>query len=119
MVQSNQLTTDIPNHSLNSIVTGQQDDCDYQDDREEDLYQVDGTTDVQTPNDDLDDNEDNEPDNTAGKRQKKTYATANTIRKEMTKQRCADVLKKQQEKEKAKTQAEKHKDKIDNINRPK
>ena len=37
----------------------------------------------------------------------------------MTKQRCADVLKKQQEKEKAKTQAEKHKDKIDNINRPK
>ena len=38
--------------------------------------------------------------------------------KEMTKQRRADVLKKQQEKEKAKTQADKHKDKIDNINRP-
>ena len=75
--------------------------------------------DIQTPNDNLDDNEDNEPDNTAGKRQRKTYATANTIRKEMTKQRCTDVLKKQHEKEKAKTQAEKHKDKTDNTNRPK
>ena len=93
-VQSNQLTTDIPNHSPNSIATSQQDDYDYQDDKEEDLYQVDGTMDEQTPNDDSDDNEDNEPDNTAGKRQRKTYATANTIRKEMTKQRCADVLKK-------------------------
>ena len=34
----------------------------------------------------------------------------------MTKQRCTDVLKKQQEKEKI--QAEKHKDKSDNINNP-
>ena len=119
MVQSNQLATDIPNHSPNSIVTGQQDDYDYQDDREEDLYQVDGTTDVQTPNDNSDDNEDNKPDNTAGKSQRKTDATANTIRKEMTKQRHADVLKKQQEKEKAKIQAEKHQDKTDNANRPK
>ena len=100
-------------------MTGQQDDYDYQDDREEDLYQVDGTTDIQIPNDDSDDNEDNEPDNTAGKRQRKTYATTNTIRKEMTKQRCADVLKKQQEKEKAKIQAERHQDKTDNTNRPK
>ena len=116
-MQSNQLTTDSPNHSPNSIVTGQEDDSDYQDDREEDLHQVDGITVVQTPNVDSDNNEDNEPDNTAGKRQRKTYATANTIRKEMTKQRCADVLKKQQEKEKAKTQADKHKDKID-VNRP-
>ena len=118
MVQSDQLATDIPNHSPNSRATGQQDDYDYQDDREEDLYQVDGTTDIQTPNDDADDNEDNELDNTTGKRQRKTYATANTIRKEMTKQRWADVLKKQQEKEKAKSHAEKHKDKIDNIHRP-
>ena len=118
-VQSDQLTTDIPNHLPNSIATGQQDDYDYQDDREEDLYQVDGTMNVQTPNDNSDHNEDNEPDNTAGKRQRKTYATANTIRKEMTKQRRADVLKKQQEKEKAKAQAERHKDKTDNANRPK
>ena len=35
---------------LHYILTGQQDDYDYQDDRKEDLYQVDGTTDVQTPN---------------------------------------------------------------------
>ena len=118
-VQSDQLTTVISNYSPNSFATGQQDDYDYQDDREEDLYQVDGTTDVQTPNDNSDNNEDNEPDNTAGKRQRKTYATANTIRKEMTKQRHADVLKKQQEKEKAKNHAEKHKDKTDNTNRPK
>ena len=100
-------------------MTGQQDDYDYQDDREEDLYQVDGTTDVQIPNDNSDDNEDNEPDITAGKRQRQTHATANTIRKEMTKQRCTDILKKQQEKEKVKTQADIHKDKTDNANRPK
>ena len=100
-------------------MTGQQDGYDYQDDRQEDLYQVDGTKDVQTPNDDSTDNEDNEPDNTTGERQQKTYATANAIRKEMTKQRCTDVLKMQQEKDEAKTQAEKHKDKIDNTNRPK
>ena len=117
-MQSDQLTTVIPNYSPNSIATGQQDDYDYQDDREEDLYQVDGTTDVQTPNDDSDDNEDNEPDNTAVKRQRKTYASANTIRKEMTKQSHTDVLKKLQEKEKAKIQAEKHKNKSDNINKP-
>ena len=85
MVQFNQLTTDIPNYSPNSIVTGQQDDYDYQDNREEDLYQVDGTMDAQTPKDNSDDNDDNEPDNTTGKRQRKTYATANAIRKEMTK----------------------------------
>ena len=64
--------------------------------------------DQQTPNDNSDDNEDNESDTTSGKRQRKTYATANTIIKEMTKQRHADVLKKQQEKEKAKAQAKTH-----------
>ena len=116
-MQSDQLTTDIPNYLPNSIATGQQDDYNYQDDREEDLYQVDGTMDQQTPNDDSDNNENNEPDNIAGKRQRKTYATANTIIKEMTKQRHTDVLKKQQEKEKAKSQAEKY-NKIDNANRP-
>ena len=72
MVQSDQLTTDIPNYFPNSIGTGQQDDYDYQDDREEDSYQVDGIMDVQTPNNDSDDDDDNEPDNTAGKRQRKT-----------------------------------------------
>ena len=99
MVQSNQLTTDIPDHLSNSIAIGQQDDFDYQGDREEDLYQVDGTTNVQTPTDNSDDNEDNEPDNLACKRQRKIYAPANAVRKEMTRQRQAEVLKKQQEKE--------------------
>ena len=36
IVQSNQLTTDIPNYLPNSIATGQQDNYDYQNDREED-----------------------------------------------------------------------------------
>ena len=85
MVESNQLTTNIPNHLSSSIATGQQDDSDYQDDREEELYQVDGTTDIETPTDNSDDNEDNEPDNNAHKRQRKTYAPADTVRKEMTK----------------------------------
>ena len=93
MVQSAQLTTDIPNHLSNSIATGQQDDFDYQDNREEELYQVDGTTDVQTPTDNSDDNEDNETDNNAPKRQRKIHVPADTVRKEMTKQRQAKVLK--------------------------
>ena len=45
MVQSDQLTTNIPNNLPNNAEIGQQDDYDYQDDREEYLYQVDGTTD--------------------------------------------------------------------------
>ena len=53
MVQSNQLTTRIPNHSSNNnnIEIGQQNDNEYLDDREEHLYQVDGTKDVNTPTD--------------------------------------------------------------------
>ena len=98
MVQSDQLTTNIPTHLSNSIATGQQGDSDYQDNREEESYQVDGTTDVQTPTDNSDDNEDNEPDNNAHKIQRKTYAPADTVRKEMTKKRQADLLKIQKEK---------------------
>ena len=77
----------------NSIGTGQQDDSDYQDDKEEELYQVDGTTDVQTPTDNSDDNEDDEPDNNACKRQRKAYAPADTVRKEMTKQTSQSIKK--------------------------
>ena len=98
-VQSDQLTTNIPNYLPNSIVTGQQDDYDYQDDREEHLYQIDGTMDIQTPTDNSEDDEDTEPDNNAHKRQRKIYAPADIVRKDMTKQRQAEVLKKQQEKE--------------------
>ena len=57
-------------------------------------------------------------DNNVCKRQKKTCAPANTVRKEMTKQRQAELLKKLQEKDKAKAQAEASKDKPDNANRP-
>ena len=92
-MHSDQLTTNIPNHLSNSIATGQQDDSDYQDNREEELYQVDGTTDVQTSTDNSDDNEDNEPDNNACKRHRKTYALADTGRKEMTKQASRSIKK--------------------------
>ena len=74
--------------------------------------------DVLTPTDNSDDNEDNEPDNNACKRKRKTCAPADTIRKEMTKQRQADLLKKQQEKGQVKAQAKDSKDKPDNTNRP-
>ena len=85
MVQSDQLTTNIPNYFPNSIATGQKDDFDYQDDGEE-LYQVDSTTDIQTPTDNSDDNKDNESDNNTCKRQRKIYAPVDTVRKDMTKQ---------------------------------
>ena len=48
----------------------------------------------------------------------KTHAAADTVRKEMTKWKQADVLKKQQEKERIKAQAEASKNKPDNANRP-
>ena len=86
MVQSNQLTTRIPNNSPNNTKIGQQYDNDYPDDREEYLYQVDGTTDIHTPTDHSADDEDTEPDNNTHKRQRKVHAPADTNRKELTKQ---------------------------------
>ena len=87
MVQSNQLTTKFPTHLSNmSIGTGQPDDSDYQDDREEELYQVDGTMDVHSPTDDSDDNENGEQGNIIHKRPRKKYAPADTVRKKLTKQ---------------------------------
>ena len=105
MVQSDQLTTRIPNMSPNSTEIGQQNDNDCQDDREEYLYQVDGTTDICSPTDHSTDDEDTEPDNNTCKRQRKIYIPADTIRKDLTKQRQAQILKNQQEKERAKAQA--------------
>ena len=70
MVQSDQLTTRIPNYSSNNIGICQQNDNDYQDDREDYLYQVDGTTDINTPTDPSADDEDTEPDNYTCKRQR-------------------------------------------------
>ena len=98
MVQSDQLTTNIPNNSPNSTEIGQQDDYDYQYDREEYLYQVDGTMDIHTPTYHSTDDEDTEPDNNVCKRQRKICAPADTIRKDMTKRRQAQLLKNQQEK---------------------
>ena len=118
-VQCDQLTTNIPTHLSNRIATGQLDDSDYQNDREEELCQVDGTMDIQTPTDNSDDNENDEPDNNACKRQRKKYAPADTVRKEMTKQRQADLLKKQQEKDKAEAHAAANKDKPYSTNRSK
>ena len=113
MVQSDQLTTRIPNNFPNSTEIGQQDDNDYLDDREEYLYQVDGTMDKHTPTDHSTDDEDTERDNNKCKRQRKTYTPADTIRKELTKQRPAQILKNQQEKEIAKAKALEDRDKID------
>ena len=103
----------------NSTEIGQQDDNDYLDNREDYLYQVDGTMDVHTPTDHSADNEDTEPDNNTCKRQRKVYAPADTNRKELTKQRQAQILKNQQEKEKAQAQALEDRDKIDKTNRTK
>ena len=95
MVQSDQLTTKIPNNSPNNIEIGQQDDNDYPDNRKEYLYQVDGTMDVHTPTDHSAYDEDTEPDNSTCKRQRKVYTPADTNRKELTKQRQTQILKKQ------------------------
>ena len=119
MVQSDQLTTRIPNNSPNSTEIGQQDDNDYPDDREEYLYQVDGTMDIHSPTDHSADDEDTEPDNNTCKRWRKTYAPADTIGKDLTKQRQAQILKNQQEKERTKTQALENREKTDKMNRNK
>ena len=102
MVQSDQLTTRIPNNSPNNPEIGQQDDNDYPDDREEYLYQVDGTMDINTPTDHSTDDEDTEPDNNTCKRERNIYVPADTNRKELTKQRQAQILKNQQEKKEQK-----------------
>ena len=60
-----------------------------------------------------------EPDNNTHKRQRKTSVPADTNRKELTKQRQAQILKNQQEREKAKAQALDDRKKIDKVNRNK
>ena len=114
-MQPDQLTTRIPNYSPNNIGKGQQNDNDYLDDREEYLYQVDGTRDIHTPMDHSTDDEDTESDNNTHKRGGKVYAPADANRKELTKQRQAQVLKNQQEKERLKAQALEDRDNIDKV----
>ena len=72
-MQSDQLTTRIPNYSPNNKEIGQQNDNDYLDDREEYLYQVDGTMDIHTPTDHSTDDEDTEPDNNAHIKDREKY----------------------------------------------
>ena len=73
MVQSDQLTTRIPNYSPNNKGIGQQHDNDHPDNKKDYLYQVDGTMDIHTPNDHSADDEDTVPDNNASKKQRKVY----------------------------------------------
>ena len=117
MVQSDQLTTGIPNYSPNNIGISQQNDNDYLDDREDYLYQVDGTTNIHTPTDHSTDDEDTEPDNNACKRERKVYVPANASRKELKKQRQAQVLKNQQENERLKAQTLENRDNADKESR--
>ena len=116
-MQSDQLTTRIPNYAPNNIGISQQNDNDYPDNREEYFYQVDGTTDIHTSTDHSADDEDTEPDNNACKRQRKVYAPADTSRKELTKQRQAQMLKNQQEKERLKRQTLENTDNADRESR--
>ena len=117
MVQYDQLTTKIPNYLPNNIGIGQENDNDYQDDREDYLYQVDGTTHIHTPTEPSTDDEDTEQDNNTCKRQRKIYAPADISRKELTKQRQANMLKKQQEKERLKVQTLENTDNVDTESR--
>ena len=83
-VQSDQLTTKIPSYSSNNIGIGQENDIDYQDNREDYLYQADGTTNIHTPTDTSTDDEDTEQDNYTRQRQRKIYVPADMSRKELT-----------------------------------
>ena len=75
--------------------------------------------DIHIPRDHSVDDEDTEPDNNAHKRQRKTYTTADIIRKHLTKERQAQLLKNQQEKQRAKAQALENRDKTDKTNKNK
>ena len=73
--------------------------------------------DIHTPTDHSVDDEDTEPDNNAHKRQRKVYAPVDSSRKELTKQRQAQVLKNQQEKERLKAQTLENRDNTDRESR--
>ena len=75
--------------------------------------------DIHTLTDNSTDDEDTEPDNNTCKRQRKVYAPADANRKQLTKQRQAQVLKNQQEKERLKAQALEDRDNIDKVSRTK
>ena len=75
--------------------------------------------DIHTPTDHSADDEDKKPDNNTCKRQRKRHVPADTNKKEVTKQRQAQILKNQKEKERVKAQALGDRDKTDKANRNK
>ena len=119
MVQSDQLTIRIPNYLPSNREIGQHNDNDYPENREEYLYQIDGTTDVHKPTDHFVDDKDTESDNNTHKRQRKVYMPADNHRKELTKQRQAQVLKNQQEKDRLKAWTLEDRDNIDRVSKTK
>ena len=74
---------------------------------------------IHTPTDHSADDEDTEPDNNTCKRERNIYTPADTIRKDLTKQRQAQILKNQQEKERAKVQTLENREKTEKMNRNK
>ena len=75
--------------------------------------------DTHTPSDHSTDDEDKEPDNKACKRQRKVYAPVEANRKELTKQKQAQLLKNQQEKERLQAQILENRDNTDRTSRTK
>ena len=73
--------------------------------------------DIHTSTDHSTDDKDTEPDNNACKRQRKVCGSADTSRKELTKQRQAQVLKNQQKKERLKAQTLENRDNTDRESR--
>ena len=97
-----------------ALAAGQINDTDDYDDREEELTQVDGPTDTHIPSNESDNNENDEQGNNTNKRPRQQYAPPDLTRKELTKERQAEVLKQKQEREKAKGQMNNNKN-IPNI----
>ena len=73
--------------------------------------------DIHTPTNHSTDDEDTEPDNNAHKIHRKVYVPVDTSRKELTKQRQAQVLKNQQEKERLNSQTLLNRDSADRESR--
>ena len=118
-VQADPKTTEDVNAFLNmSLGLGESENNDIDYDREEELLQVDGTADSQLDIDNSHDIENNDNDNNAHKKPRKQYAEADVIRKQMTKDRKVQLLKKQQEKNLALAQAAQAADEKAKQNKP-
>ena len=85
-----------------TLGAGKISDMNNDDDREEELNQVDSPADIHTPPDESDNNENGEQGNNPNKRPRRQYVPPDLTTKELTKQRQAEVLKQREQKEKAK-----------------